>query len=86
MQAGGIHRRLLLGPVRSCRPARRGRPLWAIDLWPIGEVLSDTLNVCTGEQLLVHGAGGITGGLIVALAALRGARSSRRQAHPASSG
>jgi NADPH:quinone reductase-like Zn-dependent oxidoreductase len=38
------------------------------------QVLSDTLNVCTGEQLLVHGASGTTGGLIVALAALRGAQ------------
>src|SRR5437667_10210024 len=37
-----------------------------------GQVLSDMLNVCAGEQLLVHGAGGITGGLLVALAALRG--------------
>jgi NADPH:quinone reductase-like Zn-dependent oxidoreductase len=36
------------------------------------QVLSDMLNVCAGEQLLVHGAGGITGGLLVALAALRG--------------
>jgi NADPH:quinone reductase-like Zn-dependent oxidoreductase len=39
-----------------------------------GQVLSDTLNVCTGELLLVHGAGGVTGGLLVALAALRGAQ------------
>jgi NADPH:quinone reductase-like Zn-dependent oxidoreductase len=38
------------------------------------QVLSDTLNVRAGEQLLVHGAGGVTGGLLVALAALRGAR------------
>jgi NADPH:quinone reductase-like Zn-dependent oxidoreductase len=38
------------------------------------QVLSDTLNVCAGEQLLVHGASGITGGLLVALAALRGAQ------------
>ena len=37
------------------------------------QVLRDTLNVCAGEQLLVHGAGGVTGGLLVALAALRGA-------------
>jgi NADPH:quinone reductase-like Zn-dependent oxidoreductase len=36
------------------------------------QVLSDMLNVCAGEQLLVNGAGGITGGLLVALAALRG--------------
>jgi NADPH:quinone reductase-like Zn-dependent oxidoreductase len=39
-----------------------------------GQVLSDMLNVCAGEQLLVHGAGGVTGGLLVALAALRGAQ------------
>src|SRR6202023_1868744 len=38
------------------------------------QVLSDMLNVCAGEQVLVHGAGGITGGLLVALAALRGAQ------------
>ena len=38
------------------------------------QVLSDTLNVCAGEQLLVHGASGVTGGLLVALAALRGAQ------------
>ena len=36
------------------------------------QVLSDTLDVRAGEQLLVHGAGGITAGLLVALAALRG--------------
>jgi NADPH:quinone reductase-like Zn-dependent oxidoreductase len=38
------------------------------------QVLSDALNVCAGEQLLVHGASGVTGGLLVALAALRGAQ------------
>jgi NADPH:quinone reductase-like Zn-dependent oxidoreductase len=38
------------------------------------QVLSDTLHVRAGEQLLVHGAGGVTGGLLVALAALRGAQ------------
>src|SRR5438876_8228311 len=36
------------------------------------QVLSDTLNVRAGEQLLVHGASGVTGGLLVALAAPRG--------------
>jgi NADPH:quinone reductase-like Zn-dependent oxidoreductase len=39
-----------------------------------GQVLSDMLNVCAGEQVLVHGASGVTGGLLVALAALRGAQ------------
>ena len=33
-----------------------------------------TLRVQAGEQLLIHGAGGVTGGLLVALAALRGAQ------------
>ena len=37
------------------------------------QVISDTLNVCAGEQLLVHGAGGVPGGLLVAQGALRGA-------------
>jgi NADPH:quinone reductase-like Zn-dependent oxidoreductase len=31
------------------------------------------LNIQAGEQLLIHGTGGITGGLLVALAVLRGA-------------
>jgi NADPH:quinone reductase-like Zn-dependent oxidoreductase len=38
------------------------------------QVLSDTLRVRAGERVLVHGAGGVTGGLLVALAALRGAQ------------
>jgi NADPH:quinone reductase-like Zn-dependent oxidoreductase len=38
------------------------------------QVLGDALSVHAGEQVLVHGASGITGGLLVALAALRGAQ------------
>jgi NADPH:quinone reductase-like Zn-dependent oxidoreductase len=38
------------------------------------QVLSDTLHVRAGEQLLVHGAGGVTGGLLVALAVRHGAQ------------
>jgi NADPH:quinone reductase-like Zn-dependent oxidoreductase len=34
----------------------------------------DALNLHTGERLLVHGAGGVTGGLLVALAVLGGAQ------------
>jgi NADPH:quinone reductase-like Zn-dependent oxidoreductase len=37
-----------------------------------GQVLG-ALNIHPGEQLLIHGAGGVTGGLLVALAVLRGA-------------
>jgi NADPH:quinone reductase-like Zn-dependent oxidoreductase len=38
------------------------------------QVLADSLKLTEGQTLLVHGAGGTTGGLIVQLAALRGAR------------
>jgi NADPH:quinone reductase-like Zn-dependent oxidoreductase len=38
------------------------------------QVLSDALRIRAGEHLLVHGAGGVTGGLLVALAVLRGAQ------------
>src|SRR6266702_5670236 len=38
-----------------------------------GQVLG-ALNIHVGEQLLVHGAGGVTGGLLVALAVLLGAQ------------
>ena len=37
------------------------------------QVLEEALALQRGEKLLVHGAGGITGGLIVQLATLRGA-------------
>ena len=38
------------------------------------QVLGEALDVQAGEQLLVHGAGGVTGGLLVALGVLRGAQ------------
>jgi NADPH:quinone reductase-like Zn-dependent oxidoreductase len=38
------------------------------------QVIGEALDVHAGEQLLVHGAGGVTGGLLVALGALRGAQ------------
>lgn len=38
------------------------------------QVLAEALELAGGDTLLVHGAGGTTGGLIVRLAALRGAR------------
>jgi NADPH:quinone reductase-like Zn-dependent oxidoreductase len=37
------------------------------------EQVLDALNIHAGEQFLVHGAGGVTGGLLVALGSLRGA-------------
>lgn len=38
------------------------------------QVVGEALDVHAGEQLLVHGAGGVAGGLVVALGALRGAQ------------
>lgn len=38
------------------------------------QVLGEALKICAGEQLLVHGAGGVTGGMLVALGSLRGAQ------------
>jgi NADPH:quinone reductase-like Zn-dependent oxidoreductase len=38
------------------------------------QALSEAVEIKSGEKLLVHGAGGVTGGLLVALAAARGAR------------
>jgi NADPH:quinone reductase-like Zn-dependent oxidoreductase len=37
------------------------------------QVLNEALNIRAGEQLLVHGAGGVTGRLLIALGSLRGA-------------
>jgi NADPH:quinone reductase-like Zn-dependent oxidoreductase len=39
-----------------------------------GQVLGEALSIQAGELLLIHGAGGVTGGLLVALAALCGAQ------------
>jgi NADPH:quinone reductase-like Zn-dependent oxidoreductase len=38
------------------------------------QVLTEALELSAGETLLVHGAGGVTGGLLVQVAALRGAK------------
>jgi NADPH:quinone reductase-like Zn-dependent oxidoreductase len=39
-----------------------------------GQVLGEALNIHAGEQLLVHGAGGVTCGLLVAISVARGAQ------------
>jgi NADPH:quinone reductase-like Zn-dependent oxidoreductase len=38
------------------------------------QALSEAVEIKAGETLLIHGGGGVTGGLLVALAAVRGAR------------
>src|SRR6266550_846321 len=42
-------------------------------LSPGDEVLSEVVPAPSGESVLVHGAGGVTGGLLVQLAIMRGA-------------
>jgi NADPH:quinone reductase-like Zn-dependent oxidoreductase len=68
----------LIAPARLLARKPDGASWEAAAAFPVPaltaeQVLSDTLNVGAGEQLLVHGAGGVTGGLLVALAAQRGA-------------
>jgi NADPH:quinone reductase-like Zn-dependent oxidoreductase len=53
-------------PGRPARPKPDGASWEAAAAFPVPaltaeQVLSDMLNFCAGEQLLVHGAGGITG-------------------------
>src|SRR3954470_17120500 len=38
------------------------------------QALSEAVEIQAGQTLLIHGGGGVTGGLLVALAAMRGAR------------
>ena len=69
----------LIAPAALLARKPRGVSWEAAAAFPIPaltaeQVLSDTLRVRPSEHLLVHGAGGITGGLLVALAALRGAQ------------
>jgi NADPH:quinone reductase-like Zn-dependent oxidoreductase len=69
----------LIAPAGLLARKPRGASWEAAAAFPVPaltaeQVLSDTLNVRAGEQLLVHGASGVTGGLLVALAALRGAQ------------
>jgi NADPH:quinone reductase-like Zn-dependent oxidoreductase len=47
--------------------------VFAVPALTAEQVLEEALAVQAGERLLVHGAGGVTGGLVVALGALRGA-------------
>jgi NADPH:quinone reductase-like Zn-dependent oxidoreductase len=68
----------LIAPAALLAPKPDGASWEAAAAFPIPaltaeQVLSDSLSIRAGEQLLVHGAGGVTGGLLVALGTLRGA-------------
>ena len=70
---------MLIAPAALLARKPRGVSWEAAAAFPIPaltaeQVLSEALRIRAGEHLLVHGAGGVTGGLLVALAALRGAQ------------
>lgn len=70
---------LLVAPASTVAPKPKTVSWESAAAFPIPaltahQVLSETLMLQAGETLLVNGAGGVTGGLLVQLAALRGAR------------
>jgi NADPH:quinone reductase-like Zn-dependent oxidoreductase len=58
-------------PANATWEAAAGFPVPALTA---EQVIGEALGVHAGEQLLVYGAGGVTGGLLVALGTLRGAQ------------
>lgn len=70
---------LLIAPVSSIahKPASvswETAAAFAVPALTAEQVLTEALQLKSGDTLLVHGAGGVTGGLLVQLAAVRGAR------------
>jgi NADPH:quinone reductase-like Zn-dependent oxidoreductase len=68
----------LIAPIGSLARKPQGISWETVAIFPVPaltaeQVVGEALTLHRGETLLVNGAGGITGGLIVQLAALRGA-------------
>lgn len=68
----------LLAPAALLAPKPAGVSWEVAAVFPVPaltaeQVLGEALKLEAGERVLVHGAGGVTGGLMVRLAALRGA-------------
>jgi NADPH:quinone reductase-like Zn-dependent oxidoreductase len=69
----------LIAPARLLARKPAGASWEAAAAFPVPaltaeQVLTDVLSIRAGEHLLVNGASGVTGGLLVALAVLRGAQ------------
>jgi len=69
---------MLIAPATLLGRKPAGVPWEVAAVFPVPaltaeQVLGETLELKAGDRLLVHGAGGITGSLLVRLAALRGA-------------
>jgi NADPH:quinone reductase-like Zn-dependent oxidoreductase len=77
LRSQGTWAPLLIAPVGSLARKPPEVPWEIAAIFPVPaltaeQVVGEALALRGGETLLVHGAGGITGGLIVQLAALRG--------------
>lgn len=77
LRAHGTWAPLVIAPVESLAHKPPGISWDTAAILPIPaltaeQVVGEALSLHSGESLLVHGAGGVTGGLIVQLAALRG--------------
>ncbi|MBV9799671.1 MAG: NADP-dependent oxidoreductase [Solirubrobacterales bacterium] len=69
---------MLIAPAALLAPKPEDVSWEAAAVFPVPaliaeQVLSESLDVRSGDRLLVHGGGGVTGGLVVRLAALSGA-------------
>src|SRR4051795_998036 len=79
LRAGGTWAPWLIAPAALLARKPAAMSWAAASAFPVPaltaeQALSEPVEIKAGETLLIHGGGGVTGGLLVALAAARGAR------------
>jgi NADPH:quinone reductase-like Zn-dependent oxidoreductase len=79
LRAGGTWAPQVIAPAALLARKPAGMSWAAAAAFPVPaltaeQALSEGVEIKAGETLLIHGGGGVTGGLLVALAAARGAR------------